>query len=159
NQSVSQLGDRIDAAERVKQLADVAFTSAADALAQAARDQAGAFDSLEATVRNLSNRIGEIERGASGLAGAGKETYQRLEQSFEQLKTQFRDAERKSGDAMAAFDHWQRQLGQRIDATEHALTRGISPDSFARVENAITTLKADFIESHNRAREEFSSLT
>lgn len=159
NQSVTQLGDRIDAAERVKQLADVAFTSAADALAQAARDQAGAFDSLEATVRNLSNRIGEIERGAQGLAGAGKETYQRLEQSFEQLKTQFRDAEHKSGDAMAAFDQWQRQLSQRIDATEHAVTRMVTPDSVARLENVITTLKADFIESHGRAREEFGSLT
>ena len=175
NQSVSQLGDRIDAAERVKQLADVAFTSAADALAQAARDQAGAFDSLEATVRNLSNRIGEIERGAQGLAGAGKETYQRLEQSFEQLKTQFRDAERKSGDAMSAFDQWQRQLSQRIDATEHVLTRMVTPETVARLENAvsrmvtpesvarlenvITTLKADFIESHGRAREEFGSLT
>ena len=157
NQSVNSMGDRIEAAERVKQLADVAFTSAADALAQAARDQAGAFDSLEATVRNLSNRIGDIERGASGLAG--KETYSRLEQSFEQLKGQFRDAERKSGDAMAAFDHWQRQLGQRIDNTEHALTRIASPDAVARVENAVTTLKADFIESNGRAREEFSALT
>jgi localization factor PodJL len=159
NHSVSQLGDRMEAAERVKQLADVAFTSAADALAQAARDQAGAFDSLEATVRNLSNRIGEIERGAAGLAGAGKETYHRLEQSFEQLKGQFRDAERKSGDAMAAFDQWQRQLSQRIDTTEHALTRMATPESVARLENVITTLKADFIESHNRGREEFSTLT
>ncbi len=157
NQSVNSLGDRIDAAERVKQLADVAFTSAADALAQAARDQAGAFDSLEANMRNLSNRIGDIERGASGLAG--KETYSRLEQSFEQLKGQFRDAEHKSGDAMAAFDHWQRQLGQRIDTTEHALTRIASPDAVARVENAVTTLKADFIEANNRAREEFGGLT
>ena len=159
NQSVSHLGDRIEAAERVKQLADVAFTSAADALAQAARDQAGAFDSLEATVRNLSNRIGEVERGAQGLSGAGKETYQRLEQSFEQLKTQFRDAERKSGDAMAAFDQWQRQLSQRIDTTENAMTRMVTPDSVARLENLITTLKADFIESHGRAREEFGTLT
>ena len=159
NQTVSQLGDRIDAAERVKQLADVAFTSAADALAQAARDQAGAFDALEATVRNLSNRIGEVERGAQGLSGAGKETYQRLEQSFEQLKGQFRDAERKSGDSMAAFDQWQRQLSQRIDQTEHAITRMATPESVARLENVITTLKADFIESHGRAREEFGTLT
>ena len=157
NQSVNSLGDRIDATERVKQLADVAFTSAADALAQAARDQAGAFDSLEANMRNLSNRIGDIERGASGLAG--KETYSRLEQSFEQLKGQFRDAEHKSGDAMAAFDHWQRQLGQRIDTTEHALTRIASPEAVARVENAVTTLKADFIEANSRAREEFGGLT
>ena len=157
NQSVNSMGDRIEAAERVKQLADVAFTSAADALAQAARDQAGAFDSLEATVRNLSNRIGDIERGASGLAG--KDTYSRLEQSFEQLKGQFRDAEHKSSDAMAAFDHWQRQLGQRIDTTEHAMTRIASPDAVARVENAVTTLKADFIEANSRAREEFGGLT
>jgi localization factor PodJL len=159
NQTVSQLGDRIDAAERVKQLADVAFTSAADALAQAARDQAGAFDALEATVRNLSNRIGEVERSSQGASGAGKETYQRLEQSFEQLKTQFRDAERKSGDAMAAFDQWQRQLSQRIDQTEHTVGRMVTPESMARLENVITTLKADFIESHGRAREEFGTLT
>ena len=53
NQSVAAMQDRIDAAERVKQFADVAFSSAADALAQSARDQAGAFESLENTVRSV----------------------------------------------------------------------------------------------------------
>ena len=63
NQSVAAMQDRIDAAERVKQLADVAFTSAADALAQSARDQSMAFDSLELTMRALQKRLSEVENG------------------------------------------------------------------------------------------------
>ena len=63
--------DRIDAAERVKQLADVAFTSAADALAQSARDQVGAFESLENTVRSVQKRMNEIDSGSAHVAEQG----------------------------------------------------------------------------------------
>jgi hypothetical protein len=76
NQSVAAMQDRIDAAERVKHLADVAFTSAADALAQSARDQVHAFE-VESTVRSVQKRMNDIgaatsngEQGRDRQAGA-----------------------------------------------------------------------------------------
>ncbi len=123
NQSVAAMQDRIDAAERVKQLADVAFTSAADALAQSARDQSVAFDSLESTMRALQKRLTEVETGRADVLN--KDALSRLDTALEQLQKRLNemrsdvaDNDKRSREDLNQISKFMRDLSSRVDSAE-----------------------------------------
>lgn len=128
NQSVAAMQDRIDAAERVKQLADVAFTSAADALAQSARDQSMAFDSLESTMRALQKRLTEVESGHADVLN--KDALSRLDTALDQLQKRLNemrndvaDNDKRSREDLNQIAKFMRDVSSRVDSTERALSQ------------------------------------
>ncbi|MDZ4868973.1 MAG: hypothetical protein SGI91_16760 [Alphaproteobacteria bacterium] len=123
NQSVAAMQDRIDAAERVKHLADVAFTSAADALAQSARDQVHAFESLESTVRSVQKRMNDIEAG--NVEWPSKDAIGKLETALGQLQKRLGDIEAAKPepvykDALSRLEVTLGQLQKRLGEMEQA---------------------------------------
>ena len=133
NQSVAAMQDRIDAAERVKQLADVAFTSAADALAQSARDQSIAFDLLEATMRALQKRLNEVESGRADVLN--KDALSRLDTALDQLqkrsnemRAEVADNDKRSRDDLTQISKFMRDLSSRVDSAERTLSQPAGAD-------------------------------
>ncbi|MCE9520999.1 MAG: hypothetical protein K8S25_01045, partial [Alphaproteobacteria bacterium] len=161
NQSVAAMQDRIDAAERVKQLADVAFTSAADALAQSARDQSVAFDSLESTVRAVQKRLNEFESGRSELPN--KDSLARLETALGQLQKRLNEMEsgkddQPQKDSFARLETTIGQLQKRLNEIEDSKAEAPQKESLARLENSLHDMRADVAESDKRSREDLTQI-
>lgn len=161
NQSVAAMQDRIDAADRVKQLADVAFTSAADALAQSARDQAAAFESLESTVRSVQKRMADIESG--NAQWPSKDAITRLETALGQLQKRLGEVETARPDptnneAVERLEATLGQLQKRLGEMERARLEFPHKDSLARLETWINDVRHDVADSEKRSREDISQL-
>ena len=161
NQSVASMQERIDAAERVKQLADAAFSSAADALAQSARDQSKAFDSLETSVRNVQERLTDIEAGQAEWPG--QESFGRLEFALGQLQKRLGDldAERDnvpSKDTVLRLEASLQQLQKRLSDMEVAA--GNTPDkaALARLESSISSMRNEAMDTDRRTREDMTHM-
>lgn len=162
NQSVAAMQDRIDAAERVKQLADVAFTSAADALAQSARDQVSAFESLETTVRSVQKRLIDIENGRAEWPG--KESVGRLETALTQLQKRLVEMEAAHKPDSAQKDQFARleitlnHLQKRL--AEMETERGEYPhkDALVRLEASIAEVRHGVIDTEKRSRDDMTQL-
>ncbi|MEQ1754078.1 MAG: hypothetical protein ABL973_08080 [Micropepsaceae bacterium] len=161
NQSVAAMQDRIDAAERVKQLADAAFTSAADALAQSAREQSKAFDSLETTVRSVQKRIVDIETGHADWPG--KESIGRLEGALGQLQKRLGefDAERAdlpTRDTIGKLEATLSQLQRRLVDMESAAGNVPGKDALNRLEASITSMRGEVVEADRRTRDDITQM-
>lgn len=161
NQSVAAMQDRIDAAERVKQLADVAFSSAADALATSARDQSVAFESLESTVRGVQRRLNEIEAGRTELPG--KDAMGRLETALGQLQKRLSEMETVRGEApykdvLQRMESTVGQLQKRLGEIETARHEFPHKDAMARLEAQIGDVRHDIADSEKRSREDLTQL-
>lgn len=162
NQSVAAMQDRIDSAERVKQLADVAFTSAADALAQSARDQSSAFESLETTVRSVQKRLIDIESGRAEWPG--KESVSRLETALTQLQKRLVEMEAANKPDSAQKDQFARleitlnHLQKRL--AEMETSRGDFPhkDALARLEASIAEVRHGVVDNEKRSRDDLTQL-
>jgi localization factor PodJL len=153
--------DRIDAAERVKQLADAAFTSAADALAQSARDQSKAFESLETTVRSVQKRIVDIETGQADWPG--KDSIGRLELALGQLQKRIGDldsdrADRPTRDTILRLESTLGQLQKRLMDMEAAAGNSPGKDSLARLEASITSMRGEVIDADRRTRDDITQM-
>jgi localization factor PodJL len=161
NQSVAAIQDRIDAAERVKQLADVAFSSAADALAQSARDQGAAFESLESTVRSVQKRLTEVESGNAELPG--KDAVAKLETALGQLQKRLGEMEslkpdQQYKDAVGRLEVTLDQLQKRLVEMEKAKGDLPQKDALTRLENWINDVRHDVADSEKRSREDMSQI-
>jgi localization factor PodJL len=162
NQSVAAMQDRIDAAERVKQLADVAFTSAADALAQSARDQASAFESLETTVRSVQKRLVDIESGRAEWPG--KESVNRLETALTQLQKRLVEMEAANKPDSAQKDQFARleitlnHLQKRLAEMETARGEFPHKDALVRLEASIAEVRHGVVDNEKRSREDLTQL-
>ncbi|MFM9865249.1 MAG: hypothetical protein ACKVRO_16765 [Micropepsaceae bacterium] len=162
NQSVAAMQDRIDAHERVKQLADVAFTSAADALAQSARDQSHAFESLETTVRSVQKRLIDIESGRADWPG--KESVSRLETALTQLQKRLVEMEAANKPDSAQKDQFARleitlnHLQKRL--AEMEMARGDFPnkDALVRLEASIAEVRHGVVDNEKRSRDDLTQL-
>lgn len=162
NQSVAAMQDRIDAADRVKQLADVAFTSAADALAQSARDQASAFESLETTVRSVQRRLVDIESGRAEWPG--KDAVTRLETALGQLQKRLLEMEQAKPNDSAQKDQFARleitlnHLQKRL--AEMETSRGEFPhkDALMRLEASIAEVRHGVVDNEKRSRDDMTQL-
>jgi localization factor PodJL len=161
NQSVASMQERIDAAERVKQLADAAFSSAADALAQSARDQSKVFESLEASVRHVQERLSDIEDGQASWPG--QESIGRLEVALDQLQSRLvsADTERSqlaSRDTVDRLEASLQQLQKRLASMEVAV--GNSPDKAAvsRLEETISSMRGEVADADRRTREDMTHM-
>jgi localization factor PodJL len=161
NQSVAAMQDRIDAAERVKQLADVAFTSAADALAQSARDQSSAFESLETTVRSVQKRLIDIESGRAEWPG--RDSVTRLETALTQLQKRLVEMETAHKPDSAQKDQF-----ARLEITLNHLQKRLSEmetsrdfpqkDALARLEVSISEVRHGVIDNEKRSRDDLTQL-
>jgi localization factor PodJL len=161
NQSVASMQERLDAAERVKQLADAAFTSAADALAQSARDQSKVFESLEASVRNVQQRLTDIEAGQAEWPG--QESIGRLEVALDQLRDRIghADAEREqlaSQDTVHRLEAALQQLQKRLSDMEVAVGNTPDKDAIARLETSISSMRGDVMDADRRTREDMTHM-
>ena len=161
NQSVAAMQDRIDAAERVKHLADVAFTSAADALAQSARDQVHAFESLESTVRSVQKRMNDIEAG--NVEWPSKDAIGKLEGALGQLQKRLGDLETSKPepvykDALGRLEVTLGQLQKRLGEIEQANAELPNKDALTRLETWINDVRHDVADSEKRSREDISQL-
>lgn len=161
NQSVAAMQDRIDAAERVKQLADVAFTSAADALAQSARDQAGAFESLENTVRSVQKRMNDIESGTAQWPS--RDAMSKLETALGQLQKRLGELETAKPDpaqkdALGRLEVTLGQLQKRLGEMEQAKNEFPAKEALTRLEAWISDVRHDVADSEKRSREDISQL-
>lgn len=161
NQSVAAMQERIDAAERVKQLADAAFTSAADALAQSAREQSKAFDSLETTVRSVQKRIVDIETGQADWPG--RESIAKLETALGQLHKRLGelDAERADQPGREAIGRIEATLGQlqkRLTDMEAAAGNSPGKDTLARLEASIASMRGEVVDADRRTREDITQM-
>ncbi len=161
NQSVAAMQERIDAAERVKQLADAAFTSAADALAQSARDQSKAFESLETTVRSVQKRIVDIETGQADWPG--RESIAKLEGALGQLHKRLGelDAERADLPGREAIGRIEATLGQlqkRLTDMEAAAGNAPGKDALARLEASIASMRGEVVDADRRTREDITQM-
>ena len=161
NQSVAAMQDRIDAAERVKQLADVAFTSAADALAQSARDQAAAFENLETTVRQVQKRLIDIESGRAEWPG--KDSVGRLETALTQLQKRLGEMESNKADSsqkdqFARLEISLNQLQKRLSEMETARAEFPHKDALVRLEASIAEVRSGAVESDRRSRDDLTQL-
>jgi len=161
NQSVAAMQDRIDAAERVKHLADVAFTSAADALAQSARDQVHAFESLESTVRSVQKRMNDIESG--NVEWPSKDAIGKLETALGQLQKRLGDIEAAKPepvykDALSRLEVTLGQLQKRLGEMEQAKAEFPNKDALTRLETWINDVRHDVADSEKRSREDISQL-
>lgn len=162
NQSVAAMQDRIDAAERVKQLADVAFTSAADALAQSARDQVSAFESLENTVRSVQKRLIDIENGRAEWPG--RESVTRLETALTQLQKRLVEMEAANKPDSAQKDQFARleitlnHLQKRLAEMETARGDFPNKDALVRLEASIAEVRHGVIDTDKRSRDDMTQL-
>lgn len=162
NQSVAAMQDRIDAAERVKQLADVAFTSAADALAQSARDQASAFESLETTVRSVQKRLVDIENGRAEWPG--KDSVTRLETALTQLQKRLVEMETAHKPDSAQKDQFARleitlnHLQKRLAEMETARGEFPHKDALVRLEASIAEVRHGVVDNEKRSRDDLTQL-
>jgi localization factor PodJL len=162
NQSVAAMQDRIDAAERVKQLADVAFTSAADALAQSARDQASAFDNLETTVRSVQKRLVDIESGKAEWPG--KDAVGRLEGALTQLQKRLVEMESAHKPDSAQKDQFARleitlnHLQKRLAEMETARMEFPHKDALMRLEASIAEVRHGVVDNEKRSRDDLTQL-
>ncbi len=162
NQSVAAMQDRIDAAERVKQLADVAFTSAADALAQSARDQVSAFESLETTVRSVQKRLVDIESGRAEWPG--KDSVGRLETALTQLQKRLVEMEAAHKPDSAQKDQFARleitlnHLQKRLSEMETARGEFPHKDALIRLEASIAEVRHGVADSEKRSRDDLTQL-
>ena len=161
NQSVASMQERLDAAERVKQLADAAFSSAADALAQSARDQSKAFESLETSVRNVQQRLTDIEVGQAEWPG--RESLGRLEVALGHLQKRLGDldADRESlpsRDTVQRLEASVQQLQKRLSDME--VVTGNSPDkaALARLEASISSMRNEAMDADRRTREDMTHM-
>ncbi|NOT39200.1 MAG: hypothetical protein HOP13_01775 [Alphaproteobacteria bacterium] len=161
NQSVAAMQDRIDAHERVKQLADVAFTSAADALAQSARDQSHAFESLETTVRSVQKRLIDIESGRAEWPG--KESVSRLETALTQLQKRLVEMEAANKPDSAQKDQFARleitlnHLQKRLAEMETARDFP-NKDALVRLEASIAEVRHGVVDNEKRSRDDLTQL-
>jgi localization factor PodJL len=161
NQSVASMQERLDAAERVKQLADAAFSSAADALAQSARDQSKAFESLETSVRNVQQRLTDIEEGQAEWPG--RESLGRLEVALGHLQKRLGDLD-ADRDSLPSRDTVQRletsvqQLQKRLSDME--VVAGNSPDkaALARLEATISSMRNEAMDADRRTRDDMTHM-
>jgi localization factor PodJL len=161
NQSVAAMQDRIDAAERVKQLADVAFTSAADALAQSARDQASAFESLETTVRSVQKRLIDIESGRAEWPG--RDSVTRLETALTQLQKRLVEMETAHKPDSAQKDQF-----ARLEITLNHLQKRLAEmetsrdfpqkDALVRLEASIAEVRHGVVDNEKRSRDDLTQL-
>ena len=161
NQSVAAMQERIDAAERVKQLADAAFTSAADALAQSAREQSKAFDSLETTVRSVQKRIVDIETGQADWPG--RDSIAKLETALGHLHKRLGelDAERADHPGREAIGRIEATLGQlqkRLTDMETAAGNAPGKDALARLESSIASMRGEVVDADRRTREDITQM-
>lgn len=162
NQSVAAMQDRIDAAERVKQLADVAFTSAADALAQSARDQSSAFDSMETTVRSVQKRLTDIESGRAEWPG--KDSVTRLESALTQLQKRLVEMEAAHKPDAAQKDQFARleitlnHLQKRLAEMETARGEFPHKEALMRLEASIAEVRHGVVDNEKRSRDDLTQL-
>jgi localization factor PodJL len=161
NQSVASMQERIDAAERVKQLADAAFSSAADALAQSARDQSKVFESLEASVRSVQQRLSDIEDGQASWPG--QESIGRLEVALGQLQNRLvsADAERTqlaSRDTVERLEASLQQLQKRLASMEVAVGNSSDKAAVSRLEETISSMRGEVADADRRTREDMTHM-
>ena len=161
NQTVVAMQDRMDAAERVKQLAEAAFTSAAEALTQSAREQARAFDSMEHTVRSVQKRIIEIESGQAEWPG--RESILRLESALGQLQKRLGDldadrADLPAKDTITKLEATLGQLQKRLADMEAASTDAPGKDALVRLETSITSMRGEVADADRRTREDITQM-
>ncbi len=151
----------MDAAERVKQLAEAAFTSAADALTQSAREQARAFDSMEHTVRSVQKRIVEIESGQAEWPG--RESISRLEMALGQLQKRLGDldadrADLPAKDTISKLETTLGQLQKRLADMEAASSDAPGKDALVRLETSITSMRSEVADADRRTREDITQM-
>jgi localization factor PodJL len=157
NQNVAAMADKVDAADRIKNMAETAFATAADAINQSTRDQAAAFESLEKTVGTLSERLAAVE-GAPDAAVAAREAVSSLETSLEGFKSRLSEAERRGSDAQSSLDNWVKTLSARIEASGHDTTELVRTSS-AALERNLDQVRGTLAEQERRQAERAEALT
>lgn len=161
NHTVAAMQERIEAAERVKQLADAAFSSAADALAQSARDQSKAFEGLESTVRSVQKRIGDIEAGQAEWPG--RESIGRLENALGQLQKRLGDLDADRADLptkemIGKLESTLGQLQKRLSDMEAAAGDAPGKEQLTRLEQSITSMRGEVVEADRRTRDDITQM-
>ncbi len=161
NQTVVAMQDRMDAADRVKLLAEAAFSSAAEALTQSAREQARAFDSMEHTVRSVQKRIVEIESGQAEWPG--RESILRLETALGQLQKRLGDldadrADLPSKETVTKLEATLGQLQKRLADMEAASTDALGKDALVRLESSITSMRGEVADADRRTRDDITQM-
>jgi localization factor PodJL len=157
NQNVAAMADKVDAADRIKTMAETAFATAAEAINQSTRDQASAFESLEKTVSAMNERLQTVERTGNADAAA-RETLSRLENALDGFKTRLSDAERRGHDAQASLENWVKTLNTRIEQAGMETSEAIRTSS-ASMERNLETVRTGLAEQERRAQERAEAMS
>lgn len=156
NQNVAAMADKVDAADRIKTMAESAFASAADAINKSTRDQSVAFESLESTVTTISERLNAVEAQSRDGATA-RDTLSKLESTLDGFKARLTEAERRGFEAQASLENWAKSLAGRVDATARETADAIRGAS-SSFEKSIDQVRTDLAEQERRQREKTEAL-
>jgi localization factor PodJL len=151
NQNVAAMADKVDAADRIKTMAETAFATAADAINQSTRDQAAAFESLEKTVTAMNSRLETVESAGQNDKTA-RETLLRLETTLDGFKSRLSDAERRGVDAQSSLENWVKTLNTRIEQTGLETSEAIRASSTA-MERNLDSVRTGLAEQERRAQD------
>jgi localization factor PodJL len=151
HQNVAAMADKVDAADRIKLMAETAFATATDAINRSARDQSSAFESLETTVRGLSERLKKMESGGQADPVA-RDAAAKLESAMEAIAARLGEAERRGADAQTSLDAWVKTLTERLE-TSGEETKGLITSATQSLETSLAHLRSDLGETDRRERE------
>jgi localization factor PodJL len=157
NQNVAAMADKVDAADRIKSMAETAFATAADAINQSAREQSAAFESLEKTVGAMNERLQTVERNGSADSAA-RETLSRLETALDGFKSRLSDAERRGHDAQTSLENWVKTLNTRIEQAGMETSEAIRASS-SSMERNLETVRSSLAEQEKRAQERADAMS
>lgn len=151
NQNVAAMADKVDAADRIKTMAETAFATAAEAINQSTRDQSAAFESLEKTVSVMNERLQTVE--ASGQADAtARATLGRLEAALDGFKARLSDAERRGSDAQSSLENWVKTLNARIEQSGNETAEALRASASA-IERNVESVRSGLAEQERKAQE------
>jgi localization factor PodJL len=157
HQNVAAMADKVDAADRIKNMAETAFATAADAINQSAREQSAAFESLEKTVGEMNQRLRTVE-GASHADTAARETLSKLETVLDGFKARLGEAERRGHDAQTSLENWVKTLNTRIEQAGLETSEAIRSSS-AAMERNLDSVRTGLAEQEKRAQERADAMS
>ncbi|HAH08565.1 MAG TPA: hypothetical protein DCL48_00530, partial [Alphaproteobacteria bacterium] len=166
NQNVAAMADKVDAAERIKLMAETAFATASEAITQSARDQSYAFTHLEETVRTLGGRLDGLEANPM-VDGVAREASVRLEQSLTDIKDRISAAEKRGQDAQQALESWVKTFTGRIEAQaattseliRHSTQDLARTDDLSGLQQTLAQVQADVSLGQQRDQEKSATLS
>jgi localization factor PodJL len=157
NQNVAAMADKVDAADRIKTMAETAFATAAEAINQSTKDQSAAFESLEKTVTVMNERLQTVE-SAGNADRAARETLGRLESALDGFKARLSDAERRGAEAQSSLENWVKTLNTRIEQASLETSEAIRSSSTA-MERNLETVRSGLAEQDKRAQERAEAMS